>query len=94
MAARDRAHDLYTSLLNTLQRSYIFTHESWFTLSLEVANLLTPFQGRPTIEITMKSFKDSSNKLGLLGFGSQSMWFYPIRNPRSAIPHLRHAGNL
>jgi hypothetical protein len=27
-------------------------------------------------ENTMKSFKGSSNKLGLLGFQSQSVWFY------------------
>ena len=49
-----------------------FHCESWFTLSPEVANLLTPFLGRPA-RFTMKPFKGSSNKLGPLGFISQSM---------------------
>ena len=78
-------------VLNTLQRLYIFTHESWFTLSPEVISLLTHYQGR-SAGITMKSFKDSSNKLGPLGFISQSVWS-TRRNPRSAIPQLRHMGN-
>jgi hypothetical protein len=48
-----------------------FHCESGFTLSLEVANLLTHFQGR-SAEFTMKSFKGSSNKLGPLDFTRQT----------------------
>jgi hypothetical protein len=51
-----------------------FHHESWFTLLPEVISLLTHFQGRSTW-FTMKSFKGSSNKLGPLGFISQSVWY-------------------
>jgi hypothetical protein len=32
----------YTNLLNTLQRLYIFTHESWFTLTPEARRPLSP----------------------------------------------------
>jgi hypothetical protein len=49
-----------------------FHHESWFTLSPEVISLLTHYQGR-SAGFTMKSFKGSSNKLGLLCFISQSV---------------------
>jgi hypothetical protein len=42
-----------------------FHYESWFTLSPEVISLLTHYQGR-SAGFTMKSFKDSSNKLGPL----------------------------
>jgi len=54
-------------VFNTLQRLYIFTHESWFTLSPEVISLLTHYQGR-SAGITMEPFKSSSNMLGLQGF--------------------------
>jgi hypothetical protein len=49
-----------------------FHHESLFTLLPEVISLLTHFQGR-SAGFTMKSFKGSSNKLGPLGFISQSV---------------------
>ena len=42
-----------------------FHYESWFTLSHEVTNLLTNFQGK-SAGFTMKPFKGSSNKLGPL----------------------------
>ena len=47
-----------------------FHYESLFTLSPEVANLLTHFQGR-SVGFTMKPFKGSSNKLGPLRFPHQ-----------------------
>ena len=47
-----------------------FHCESWFTLSPEVANLLTHFQGR-SAGFTMKTFKSLSNKLGPLRFPHQ-----------------------
>jgi hypothetical protein len=49
-----------------------FHYESWFTLSPEVANLLTHLQGR-SAGFTMKSFKGLSNKLGPLDSLSKQM---------------------
>jgi len=70
---------------------YIFTHESWFTLSPEARRPLNHYQEK-SVGITMKSFKGSSNKLGPLGFISQSVWS-TRRSPQFAIPQLRHTGN-
>ena len=49
-----------------------FHCESRFTLSPEVDNLLTHFQGR-SAGFTMKPFKGSSNKLGPLGVCGPSL---------------------
>jgi hypothetical protein len=56
-----------TAVITVLHSTEVvhFHCESWFTLSPEVANLLTHFQGR-SAGFTMKSFKGSSNKLGPL----------------------------
>ena len=45
-----------------MQSLYIFTQEPWFTLSPEVANLLTHYQGG-SIGFTIKPFKGFPNKL-------------------------------
>jgi hypothetical protein len=65
-----------TAVITVLHSAEVvhFHCESWFTLSPEVANLLTHFQGR-SAGFTMKSFKGSSNRLEPLGFISQSMWY-------------------
>jgi hypothetical protein len=65
-----------TAVITVLHSAEVvhFYCESWFTLSPEVANLLTHFQGR-LAGFTMKSFKGSSNKLGSLGFISQFVWY-------------------
>ena len=56
----------------TLQRLYTFTVSHDLPFRLRPDDLLAHSQGRPE-GFTMKPFKGSSNKLGLLGFVSQSM---------------------
>ena len=53
-----------------MQSLYIFTQEPWFTLSLEVANLLTPSLGR-SAGFTMKPLKGFPNKLVAARFPRQ-----------------------